>query len=69
MHPNVAFEFHLKNLTNFCSNSMQFLNTYDERRFRKKKKRMDQSNSFLIDPEIRHYTIELCYRLYISGNN
>lgn len=48
---------------------MQFLNTYDERRFRKKKKRMDQSNSFLIDPEIRHYTIELCYRLYISGNN
>lgn len=47
---------------------MQFLNTYDERRFRKKK-RMDQSNSFLIDPEIRLYTIELCYRLYISGNN
>lgn len=34
-----------------------------------KKKRMDQSNSFLIDPEIRLYTIELCYRLYISGNN
>lgn len=68
MHPNVVFEFHLKNLTNSCSNSMQFLNTYDERRFRKKK-RMDQSNSFLIDPEIRLYTIELCYRLYISGNN
>ena len=50
-----------------CNFKIPTMNDVPEKK--KKKEKWNQSNSFLIDPKIHHYTIELCYSLYISGNN